>query len=223
PPVAFTRNGVLAGIEPDLARELERRTGRRFQLVEQDWDALIPALESGRIDVIMAGMSITPERSGRVAFTDPYMRVGQMALIREADAARLAKPESLKSPGTRVGVVGGTTGDAFASSQLLRAIIFRYQDTEEGVRALQSGQVDYFIHDAPTVWHFSAAPESRRRGLMGLFTPLTEEHLAWAVRKEDDTLRRQLNAALREMRADGTLQAIVGRWIRTSVEVAPPR
>ncbi len=223
PPVAFARDGKLLGVEADLARELEKRTGRRFVLAQQDWEGLIPALEGGRIDVVMAGMSITPERSGRVAFTDPYMRVGQMALIREADAVRLSKPESLKGPGVRVGVVGGTTGDAFVSSQLLRAIVFRYPDTATGVRALESGQVDYFIHDAPTIWHFSAAPDSRRRGLMGLFTPLTEEFLAWAVRKDDDALRRELNAALRAMREDGTLQAVLARWIPTSVEVAPAR
>jgi polar amino acid transport system substrate-binding protein len=223
PPIAFAEKGVLKGVEVDLARALEQRTGRRLQLVQVEWETLIPALENGRIDVIMAGMSITPERRQRVAFTAPYLRVGQMALIREQDAARLSPPDALKAPGMRVGVVAGTTGDAFVSSQLLRAIVFRFADTTEGVRALQAGQVNYFIHDAPTVWHFAAAPETQRQGIVGLFTPLTEEYLAWAVRVGDDGLRLQLENALEGMREDGTLQDILGRWIRTTVEVAPIR
>ena len=99
PPLAFRQDRDLAGIEVDFARELARALGRRVRFVELDWKALIPALERGDVDVVMSGLSITPERAERVLFATPYMRAGQLALIRSADLARFGSPAALRRGG----------------------------------------------------------------------------------------------------------------------------
>src|SRR5689334_1634629 len=86
PPLAFKQQGHLAGLEVDFAHGLEVELSRPVVLVELAWDTLIPALESGTIDVIMSGMSITGARTQRVRFVSNYLQVGQMAMFRKADS-----------------------------------------------------------------------------------------------------------------------------------------
>src|SRR5262245_41762351 len=88
PPVAFRRSGEIVGIEPDFASALATELGRPLQLVQYDWVDLIPALLSGRVDVIMSGMTVTPARSVRIAFADPWLDSGLMAAMRREDASR---------------------------------------------------------------------------------------------------------------------------------------
>jgi len=219
PPITFMTNGVLDGVEPALAQDVARRTGRTVQFEILPFDLLIPALVEGKIDLIMSGMSDTEERRQLVSFADSYLRIGQMLLVREQDARRF--PEALhdKSANVRIGVKRGTTGEAFVLKTFAWGSITHFASTEEGVTALEQRTIDCFVHDAPTIWRFSANAATRRQGLLGLYEPLTDEPLAWAVRKADTDLRVRLNAALAEMRKDGTLHNILVKWVPTQILV----
>jgi ABC-type amino acid transport substrate-binding protein len=219
PPITFSQKGVPAGVEADLARQMEQQSDLKFVLIPMEFATLLPALQKGQIDVIMAGMSITPDREALVSFTQPYLRVGQMALIRERDLPSLGGPRRIEQAGRRVGVVFGTTGHAYAVKSLPEARVIPFESTPQGVAALERGEIDYFVHDAPTVWHFGADPTMQGKGLMGLYDPLTDEPLAWAVRKEDTSLRDRLNAEFDRMRRNGTLSAILDKWMPVRVEV----
>ena len=219
PPLAFMQNGVLAGIEPDLAQQLARQTGRSIRYEVIPFDRLIPALQAGQIDVVMAGMSITAERQGVVSFTDSYLKVGQMLLIREKDIKRFPKALFEQSAGVKVGVERGSTGEQYALKTFAWGGVIHFDTTDAGVRALEQGSIDCFVHDAPTVWRFSADLATQHQGLVGLFEPLTDEPLAWAVRKNDPALLAQLNQELARMRREGRLQEILGKWIKTQVLV----
>jgi ABC-type amino acid transport substrate-binding protein len=223
PPIAFQDDGELAGIEVDLARELARETGITVTIKQMAWAELIPALNSGKIDVIMSGMSMTEARAQQVSFVEPYLRTGQMVLIREQDAGQLGRPATLREAGRRVGVVGGTTGEQYVRTNLTQARVVVFDDSTSAVRALSAGRVDYFIHDAPSIWRFSMPDSADGAGLVGLYTPLTEEFLAWAVRKDDQKLKAQLDAAVLKMKQRGVVDAIVRRWVETQVEVTPIR
>ncbi|UCE88130.1 MAG: transporter substrate-binding domain-containing protein, partial [Pseudomonadota bacterium] len=166
---------------------------------------------------IMSGMSITHSRRMRVAFCDPYMQVGQMALIRKRDVARFAAPERLYYGGARVGFQSNTTGEKFVRENLSVATPQGFSSIDVGVDALRDGQIDYFIHDAPTVWRLSTDPANT--WLLGLYRPLTEEYLAWAVRKNDHALRERLNQSLARWKQDGRLGAVFGQWIKVSIEI----
>jgi ABC-type amino acid transport substrate-binding protein len=223
PPLAFKESGELKGVEVDLARQIAGGLRMKPVFVELPWDQLIPALLARRIDVIMAGMSITEERRALLTFTEPYLQVGQMALIRMRDAGRLAGPGAMAVPGRRIGVEQGTTGEQYATRSLAGAGVTRFESVARALQALQAGSIDYLIHDAPTIWHLTGNPQPSQADLLGLFTPLTEEYLAWAVRRGDDPLRQKLNVELARLRERGELSAILTRWIPTRIEIAPIR
>lgn len=216
PPLVFKREGTVVGVEADFAARLGQFLQRKIELVELSWPLLIPALQQGRIDIIMSGMSVTPEREQTVLFAEPYLRTGQMAIIRAKDVAVLGQPSALYRGRRKVGYAAGTTGARFVQDNLRQATGIAFPSADAGLRALRAGEIDVFIHDAPTAWRVA---EDRGGALLGLYTPLTVEHLAWAVRKFDTPLRQQLNAALSTWRQDGSLQAILDRWIKVQVLV----
>jgi len=219
PPLTFKEEGKLQGMEADLGKAVAKNLKVKAEFVELARDELIPALIDGRIDVIMSGMSVTDERGKQVLFTEPYMKIGQMALIRTADLIQWARPTALFAKDARVGVTTGTTGDIFARSNLPDAVITGFDSTEQGTDALVAGKIDIFIHDAPTIWRLTANTATEKAGLMGLYRPLTDEYLAWAVRKKDKALADALNDSLDTLKRDGTLGRTMGRWIPIQVKV----
>jgi len=219
PPLTFNSEGKLQGMEIDFATAVGQQLKVKTRMVELPGEELIPALNSGKIDVIMSGMSVTDARSKQVLFTEPYMRIGQMALIRSADLVQWARPTALFSKGARIGVKADTTGEAFAQANLPDADITAFETIEQGTDALVAGNIDIFIHDAPTIWRLTANTATEKAGLIGLYRPLTEEYLAWAVRKQDTALANALNGALDRLKQDGTLGSLMGKWIPVQVKV----
>jgi len=217
PPLVFKKEGRLVGIEPDNARAVGEIIGRKIQWVEMPFEKLIPSLLAGDIDVIMSGFSVTAARSAQVMYADSYMLVGQMAILHRDKLARFAQPWSIYRPGVRIGVEPGTTGAAFAERELKEAKIVPVQDSGVAFAALREDKIDLYIHDAPTSWQLATNQDNA--DLLSLYSPLTEEMLAWAVRPDDAILAGELNRALRTMKANGTLQYILNRWIPVRVEV----
>lgn len=216
-PLAFEEDGVLQGLEVDLAKNMGLRLGRNIRFVKLPRHALIPSLENNGIDVIMSGMSITPALSRRVAFATPYMRVGQMGLIRVDSVGRYARLLDLYTTRDRVGFEQGTAGHQFAQAKLPNAKLEPFDDIDTGVAMLRQGRIDLFIHEAPAVWHIAGKTEER--DLVGLYWPLTEEHLAWAVRKDDPILKRGLDRTIEDWKAEGYLESIINRWMPVQIRV----
>jgi len=216
-PLAFEEDGVLQGLEVDMAKNLGLRLGRDIRFVKLPWHALIPSLEDNDIDVVMTGMSISSALTQRVAFATPYMRIGQMGLVRIDSVGRYARLLDLYTTRDRVGFEQGTTGHQFAQAKLPNAELEPFDDVDTGVAMLRQGRIDLFIHDAPTVWHIAGKTEERH--LVGLYWPLTEEYLAWAVRKDDPILKHGLDRAIEDWKAEGYLESIINRWIPLQIQV----
>lgn len=216
-PLAFEEDGVLQGLEVDMAKNLGLRLGRNIRFVKLPWHALIPSLENKDIDVVMTGMSITPARSRRVTFTAPYMRIGQMGLVRIDSVGRYARLLDLYTTRDRVGFEQGTTGHQFAQAKLPNAKLEPFDSVDTAVAMLRQGRLDLFIHDAPTIWHI--AGKTDERDLIGLYWPLTEEYLAWAVRKDDVILKRGLDRTVEDWKAEGYLESMINHWIPVQIQV----
>ena len=217
PPLAMKQEGKIVGIEADNARALEALLGLKITLVEMSFAELLPALLTGQVDIIMSGFSVTDERKQQVLFTDPYMEMGQMAIVHRDKVGSFAQPWAIYREGVRVGVEPGTTGAQFAETELKDAQLKYFTDSQAAFEGLRSDTIDLYVHDAPTSWQLATA--STDNDLISLYHPLTDESLAWAVRKDDENLAGMLNDALAKLKSNGTLRYILNRWIPVTVEV----
>ena len=215
PPLIYKQGQEIVGLEAELAREFAKYLGKSLQFVELKWADQIPALLDNRIDIIMSGMTRTKMRQIRIAFSEPYFRTGQMALIHQRDKDRFANGYYsivVYSLRLKFGVVKATTGEAFVRKDFSRAKkIFSYASSKEAVKALNYREVDMVIHDAPIILMLAA--ENETKGLVPLPNLMTEEYLAWGIRKNDVDLLASANTFIDILRDDGRLNAIVNRWI----------
>jgi polar amino acid transport system substrate-binding protein len=201
----------LVGVEVDFAKQLGDGLKKKIVFVETPFRDLIQALVEERIDIIMSGMSITSERAELVSFTDPYARVGQMALVRAKDRSAFPDVQSFSKVTSSVGFVQKTTGEMAAKAFFPRATLVPQPTIEDGIAALRKGEIEVFIHDAPTVWRVAGNPKEKE--IEGLYWPLTKEPLGWAVRKDDEPLRFAVNRELEQWKASGRLKQILSRWV----------
>lgn len=211
PPMVFEEGGTLTGLEVDFARALAADLDRQPVFRTYDWEDLIPALQKDEIDVIMSGMSVTASRASIVDFSDPYLRVGQIAIIRRKDAREYPFSQAILFTKGKIGVEKGTTGDLLVQDRCRNAERVEFSSPEKGVEALARGKIDAFVHDAPVAWRLAAEHEAE--GVVAIGPALTEEVLAWAFLKGDDALREQANLALAEWGRNGRLGRFIGRWL----------
>ena len=207
----------MVGIEADSAVAMASLMGTPMTLVEMPFAELLPALKSGKVDVVMSGLSVTEERSREVMYTDAYMEMGQMAIVHRDKVGSFAQPWAIYREDIRVGVEPGTTGAGYAEAELKDAQIKYFTDAQAAFEGLRKDEIDLSIHDAPTSWQLATAGDNN--DLISLYHPLTNESLAWAVRRDDTALAAELNSALAKMKANGTLLYILNRWIPVTVEV----
>jgi len=210
PPIAFHRDGRIVGIEPDLGQALVDHFRRPLVLVPMDWESLIPALLDGRIDAIMSGMTVTPAREVRVAFSDPYMRSGLAAATRRGDLPKYKSRDAIVRASANVGVRGGSTAESWARSNLTFANVASYPSITDAARELSQGRLDMIVSDIPQIaWAVSEFSSN----VQVVRVRLTQEDIAWAFRPQDTRLRDAANVALAGWRRDGRLHAILLRWI----------
>ncbi|HTY85863.1 MAG TPA: transporter substrate-binding domain-containing protein [Candidatus Acidoferrum sp.] len=210
PPVIYEEGGKITGVETDFAKALGEALGRPVELVEVKWEDQIPALVDGRTDIIMSGMSVTHARELRIAFSKPYLIVGQMALVRRADAYKYA----LGFPGNpsgAIGVVKATTGDFLVQQEFSSNKRKEYKSGPDAAKALIKGRIDLFICDAPTIWWLAGLHETDNLVAVPVF--LSQEPLAWGVRRSDTDLLNAVNAALEKLQASGRANQIIKHWI----------
>ena len=211
PPIMFKEKNEVRGAEADLAMLMAKALGRQADFFELSWDKLIPALMEKKIDIIMSGMTITEARKARVNFTDPYIKIGQAALMRAEDASRFDSLAKIRESLATIGVVKGTTGEVFVRKNFTKAAnIIALQKASEAGNLLIQKRIDLFVHDAPSiVWLVS----ENEGVLKGYWEPFTEEYLGWALNREDHDLLLQINSILGTWRKDGTLKDVLTHWL----------
>lgn len=210
PPYAFMQAGQLVGLEVDFAHELAAALGRPLDLVKVDWNDLIPAVRARRVDMLMAGMTITRARQVQIEFSDPYLRSGLLAVMRSEDVPRFKKVSNVLGTMEPIGVIAGTTAERFVRERAPGASVMVYPTVQSAVHELKQRRVTLVVHDAPVAIWFAAGDEANLGVLLEL---LDEEQLGWGLPRDDETLPSAVNGVLARWRTDGTRERIVARWV----------
>jgi ABC-type amino acid transport substrate-binding protein len=211
PPLIFKQGDTIAGIEADLARKLGQELNRPVLFVSQRWDDQIPALLAKTTDIIMSGMSVTPAREIRIRFSEPYLKNRLLAAFRVEDAKKFDSRDRILGSFATIGAVRDTTGDAFLKRNFPNAIRKTvFPKASDAAFELKRRAVDIFIHDAPYIFWLVSENEADLTVLLEAFD---EENLAWGLRKDDDGLFTRVNQILKKWKQDGTLQAVLARWL----------
>ncbi len=211
PPMTFIQGERYAGVEADFARRLPAELGRSVKISLFSWDRLIDALLARKIDVIMSGMTVTRPRQVRIDFTRPYLTTGLMAAFRLKDARKYSSIRKILRSNASIGVIRNTTGEKFVRANFpfaSRVVLLTLPS--EAAWSLKGRNIDLFVHDAPSIMWLVSENEA---DITGLWEPLSREELAWGVRKEDQALKRKLNAVIDKWAGDGTLDAVLDRWL----------
>ena len=213
PPYEFysDETGEIIGIDAEVAALICEKLGCELEIVDMDFDALIPAITNGKVDFAMAGMTVTEERQQSVDFTTSYATGVQVVIVKEDSA--IASVDDLFAEGAshKIGVQQGTTGDLYCTWDLEDnglATIERYKSGTDAVLALTSGKVDCVVIDNEPAKNYVAANE----GLKILDTEYITENYAIALNKGSE-LTEKINAALEELIADGSVQAVIDQYI----------
>ena len=204
-------SGAIIGIDAEVAALICEKLGYELEIVDMAFDSLIPALTSGKVDFVMAGMTVTEERKQSVDFSTSYAQGVQVVIVPEGSDITSIDDLTAEGASHKVGVQQGTTGDLYATWDIADAglgSVEPYANGPDAVLALTSGKVDCVMFDNEPAKNLVAANE----GLKILETPYTVEDYAIAVAKGSE-LTEKINAALEELIADGSVQAVVEKYI----------
>ena len=207
PPYEYTEaDGSIVGIDPEIAQAIADKLGMELQIKDMEFDSLIAAVSGGSIDVVLAGMTVTEERLQSVNFSTSYAKGVQSIIVPENSDIKTA--DDLKDH--KIGVQAGTTGDIYCTDDFGQDNVKQFTNGSLAVEALNNGQVDCVVIDNEPAKNYVAANE----GLKILETAYTEEDYAIAIAKGNEELLQKVNKALDELKADGTLDKIISKYIK---------
>ena len=200
--------GNPAGVSVDLARALGENLGRPVEFENMPFDGLIPALKTGRVDVVISSMTATEERAQSIDFSEPYWRTGLCLLVGAKNDIRSSA--DLDQARRKVAVVRATTGQLWAKQTLRRAEVQDLAKETACVLEVTQGKADAFIYDQmSTLRNWQANPDTTR----ALLRSFKEENWAVALRKGDAKLREKVNAFIAAYRAGGGFDRLSDKWL----------
>ena len=207
-PFEFQKEGSKSydGFDMDLARAIGEKLGYKVEIVSMGFDALIPALNSGNIDMVAAGMSINDERKQAVTFSDPYYTSGLTILVNK-DNTEVKSIKDLE--GKRIACQIGTTGEKTARS-VAGAKVTAFNTNDEAVMELKNKGVDAVINDGPVVGYYLA--QGGNKTMMTVGDVMDAEEYGLAVKKGNDQLAKDVNKALAELKKNGEYDKLYKTW-----------
>jgi polar amino acid transport system substrate-binding protein len=213
PPLNMTtQEGELIGYEVDLARAMAKAMGVRAKLAVIPFAGLLPALQSGKIDLILSNMTITAGRNLRAAFVGPYFVSGKAFLTKIKTIAMAAEPEDIDAKNTRLVALKGSTSQAFVEKAIPDATLLTAEDYDTAVKMVLEDKVHAMVADYPicvvSVYRY---PE---QGLLSVVTSLTYEPIGVGVPAGDPLLANWVENFMGIAEETGLLQELKEKWFR---------
>jgi polar amino acid transport system substrate-binding protein len=210
PPLSATaKDGSLMGFDIEIANAMARAMGVKLTLVPMDFHDLLPAVEKGEVDMVLSGLTMTPQRNMKVAFVGPYLVSGMSLLTKSKTMSKLRKAEEINTATVKVAALRGSTAEKFAQSNLPKVQLTLVDTLDEGVAQVREGKVDALLADHP----FCLVSVYRYRDeLATLDTPFTFEPLGIALPPNDPLLINWTQNELAELDDSGTIYDMMYTW-----------
>lgn len=220
PPYEYYENDKIVGIDAEIAQAIADKLGYELKIEDMDFNSIITAVQTGKVDMGMAGMTVTEDRKKNVDFTDSYATGIQSIIVKEdSSITSVDDLGKLLDEGKKflIGVQQSTTGDIYCSSSpedggYGEDHVTKFTTGANAVQALLTGKVDCVIIDNEPAKSFVKA----NKGLKILDTEYAVEDYAIAISKDNNELLKKVNEALKELIADGTVKNIVDKYIKAN-------
>ncbi len=207
------KKGELVGFEIDVAKKLAEDMGVVLKIIPLDWEQLIPSLNSGKIDLISAGMAITPQRALKVNFSSPYATSGISLATNTALTKHIQSLKELNQSSIRIGVISTTVSEDLAKRLFDKAFIRVFQKNKEAEEAILNGDIHAYLEAEP-IPQFLALAHPKKIDLP-LSEPLLRTNAGFAVRKGDPDFLNFLNSWIVARKADTWLGATHQYWFES--------
>lgn len=215
PPMnATNRSGALIGLEVDLAANLAEGMGVRAVFVKLPFGDLLGALESGRVDIVLSNMTMTPERNTKVAFAGPYLVSGKALLTKSEKLADADEPGDLDRHGLRISALRGSTSEQLLRRSADDAVVRLTETPAQAVQLVLRGEVDAMLGDYTIV--ALAVLRNPNAGLVGVSAPLTFEPIGAALPAGDALFENLVRNYLTLLEGTGTMDLLRGKWFLDS-------
>ena len=207
------KRGDIVGFDVDITKAMTRAMGVKLDIRNTAWDGIIPALLTDKCDIIISGMTITPERNLKVNFTDPYIVVGQTILLNPKLEGKVTNYRDLNDSKYTIATKLGATSDFAVKRYMSQAKLNLFETESEGVLEVINGNADAFVYDLP----YNAIYASQNEGkIVHLDESFTYEPLGFAIRKGDPDFMNFLNNYLAQIKGDGTYDKIYQKWFEST-------
>ncbi len=213
PPLESAEGGQFTGFDIDLGNAIARELGVRAVFVNSGFDGIFPALQNGTFDAVMSSVTITPERSAAMLFSDPYYNSGQLIAVRQGTQG-ISKPEDLS--GKKVGVQINTTAQIDLEKRQ-GVTVAVYNTVDLAMLDLKNGRIDAVVGDAPVLRYMIRQSFTELTTVGNRFT---DEKFGIAVAQGNEDLRRAINAALWRITETGEYDRINTKWFGEAAERA---
>lgn len=205
PPYEYYESEKIVGIDAEIAELIAEKLGMELEIKDMEFGSIVGAVQTGTVDMGMAGMTVTEERLVTVDFSDSYAQGVQVVIVKEG--SDISSIDDLQ--GKTIGVQENTTGDIYASDDFGDENVKRYSKGNDAVAALASGIIDAVIIDNEPAKNYVAS----NTGLKILETEYAVEDYAIALNKDDTELKEKINTALAELKEDGSIDKIIDKYI----------
>ena len=210
PPFEMTdTSGKPTGVSVDLATDLAKSLGRPVVIQNTAFDGLIPALKTGKIDLVISSMTATAERAQSIDFSEPYISTGLSLLLKKDSTAKGIA--DLDREGVKVAVKKGTTGHIFATNNLKKAQVLVLDKESAAVLEVSQGKADAFIYDQMSVYQNW---QRNKETTQAILEPFQKESWAVGIRKGNDELKAQVNRFIKEYREKGGFEQLGERYLK---------
>lgn len=202
--------GELTGFDIDMATALAETMGVELELKSIAFDQLIPALESGKVDIVLSNMTMTVDRNMRVAFAGPYFVSGKCLVTKEQEIAKADEPEDLKASDVNIAVVKGTTSENFVKELLPEAKRVVVDNVDKGTTLVAKGDVNAFLTDFPIC--LSVMKRFPDSGFQSVVSLLTYEPIGIALPANDPLLMNLVENYIDRAENVGLIQQLGVKW-----------